>query len=452
MRSLLIIGFALSMGITNAQDQNITTQAFSLAEAQAFAIKNNEQLKQAALDIKISEAKVKETTAIGLPQLSGEAGMNYFIDIPTQVAPPFDLGIPGIPAPDPNELQEFQFGLPYSATAGITASQLLFDGSYFVGLKASKAYLNYAQLTKENTEIEVKNQISQTYFAVLSLDKTLESLKANKLTVDQSTEETKALYEVGFAEKQDADQVRLAQANLQYQIDMIQRQRASVMNALKFQIGVSSDQEITLTETFEGLLGTIEESAVLDQAFSIQNHIDYRTVNQGIELSELSLSAERTKNYPQLAAFFNHSQNGFSQDFSELFSNTYYPTTVAGLQLNVPIFSSGMCHYKTKQAKYELEKTQSQKRQVEQNLNMQAKTAQDDYASALQNMEVAKENLELAESIKKTTNTKYQQGVVSSLDYAQSESQYLQTLSTYINTAQNLFNAKLSLDKALGNN
>jgi len=111
-----------------------------------------------------------------------------------------------------------------------------------------------------------------------------------------------------------------------------------------------------------------------------------------------------------------------------------------------------MRHYKTKQAKYELEKTQSQKRQVEQNLNMQAKTAQDDYASALQNMEVAKENLELAESIKKTTNTKYQQGVVSSLDYAQSESQYLQTLSTYINTAQNLFNAKLSLDKALGNN
>ena len=111
-----------------------------------------------------------------------------------------------------------------------------------------------------------------------------------------------------------------------------------------------------------------------------------------------------------------------------------------------------MRFYKTKQAKLELEKTQSQKRQIEQNLNMQAETAQGDYASALQNMSVAKENLELAESIKKTTNTKYKEGVVSSLDYAQSESQYLQTLSTYINTAQNLFQAKLNLDKALGNN
>jgi len=448
MRSLLIIGFAMSFGIYDAQSQSASAQVFSLAEAQAYAIKNNEQLKQATLDIQISEAKVKETTAIGLPQVNGEAGMNYYLDIPTQVAQAntFD---PTAPA---DILVPLQFGLPYSATAGISASQLLFDGSYFVGLKASKAYLNYSQLSKESAEIQVKNQVAQTYFAVLSLDKTLESLKANKLTVDQSTAETKALYEVGFAEKQDADQVRLAQANLQYQIDMIERQRASVMDALKFQIGVGSDQEITLSETFEDLLGTVEEATVLDQTFSIQNHIDYRIVNQGIELSELSLSAERTKNYPQLAAFFNHSQNGFSQDFSDLFSNTFYPTTIAGLQLKVPIFASGMRYYKTKQAKFELEKTQSQKRQVEQNLTMQAKTAQGDYASALQNMTVAKENLELAESIKKSTNAKYQQGVVSSLDYAQSESQYLQTLSIYINTAQNLFNAKLALDKALGNN
>ena len=286
----------------------------------------------------------------------------------------------------------------------------------------------------------------------MSLDKTLESLKANKLTVDQSSAETKALYEVGFAEKQDADQVRLAQSNLQYQIDMIGRQRASVMNALKFQIGLAADQEITLSQTFEELLGTVEGMAILDQSFSIENHIDYRTVNQGIELSELSLSAEKTKNYPQLAAFFEHSQNGFSQEFSDIFSNTFYPTTIAGLQLKVPIFASGMRYYKTKQAKFELEKTQSQKRQVEQNLNMQAESAQGDYASAIQNMSVAKENLELAESIKKKTNTKYKEGVVSSLDYAQSESQYLQTLSTYINTAQNLFQAKLNLDKALGNN
>jgi outer membrane protein len=288
MRSLLIIGFAMSFGIYDAQSQSASAQVFSLAEAQAYAIKNNEQLKQAALDIQISEAKVKETTAIGLPQVNGEAGMNYYLDIPTQVAQAntFD---PTAPA---DILVPLQFGLPYSATAGISASQLLFDGSYFVGLKASKAYLNYSQLSKESAEIQVKNQIAQTYFAVLSLDKTLESLKANKLTVDQSTAETKALYEVGFAEKQDADQVRLAQANLQYQIDMIERQRASVMDALKFQIGVGSDQEITLSETFEDLLGTVEEATVLDQTFSIQNHIDYRKVNQGIELSELSLSAE----------------------------------------------------------------------------------------------------------------------------------------------------------------
>lgn len=448
MRPILFSAFAMCFSLAQLQVQSQSAQAFSLAEAQAYAIKNNEQLKQAALNVQISEAKVRETTAIGLPQINGEAGMNYYLDIPTQVA----LANTFDPSAPSDLLVPLQFGLPYSATAGITASQLIFDGSYFVGLQASKGYLNYTQLEKERSEIDVKNQVAQTYFAVLSLDKTIESLNANKLTVDQSSEETKALYEVGFAEKQDADQVRLAQSNLQYQIDMLQRQRASVVNALKFQLGLDASQSISLSQTFEELIEEVKSEPTLDQTFALENHIDFRTVKQGEELSQLSLSAERIKNYPQVAAFFTHSQNGFSQEFSDIFSNEFYPTTIAGLQLKVPIFASGMRYYKTKQAKLELEKTASQKKQVQQNLTMQAETAKGDFESAQENMVLTTENLELAESIKQSTNAKYQQGLVSSLNYAQSESQYLQTLATYVNAAQELFNAKLALDKALGNN
>ena len=137
--------FATSFG------QAQTSQSFSLEEAKAYALKNNQQLKQAALDIEISKAKVRETTAIGLPQISGEASFNHYIDIPTQVAQAstFDANAPA------GLLVPLQFGLPNSASAGVTASQLLFDGSYFVGLKASKAYLNYSELGQEKSEIDV---------------------------------------------------------------------------------------------------------------------------------------------------------------------------------------------------------------------------------------------------------------------------------------------------------
>lgn len=444
MKSTMLTSIILWLAI------GVKAQSYTLQEAIAHALKHNEQLKQAELDVLISEAKVRETTAIGLPQLNGEATANYFIDIPTQVAPPFDLGIPGFPTPDPNDLQEFQFGLPYSATAGITANQLLFDGSYFVGLKASKAYLNYARLAREKSEIEVKHGLAQTYFAVVSLQKTSETLKQNKAALETSASEVKAMFEVGFVEEQDYDQVRLSIANITYQLLVIERRREQMEQYLKLQMGIPFDQPISLSDDFETLMESVEQTA-LEPVFNLENHIDFRTVAQGEQLSELSLAAQKTKNLPQVAAFFTHSQNGFSRQLDELFTNEFYPTTIAGLQLNVPIFSSGMRYYQTKQAKLELEKTQSQKKMLSQNLQNQAFTAKQNFNSALENMKIAEDNLGLAETIRSRTELKYKEGLASSLDYAQSESQYLNTLNAYISTSQELFNAKLALDQALGN-
>lgn len=435
----------LAAGIGRAQN----TQTFSLEEAKAFAIKNNQQLKQAAIDVEISKAKVRETTAIGLPQISGEASVNHYIDIPTQVADASNFN-PSAPA---GTLVPLQFGLPNSASAGITASQLLFDGSYFVGLRASKAYVNFSTLGQEKSEIEVKNNVAQTYFSVVALTETVKSLEENRQSIETSYKETAAMFDAGFLEKQDADQVKLALSNVSYQLDYAGRQLQVLKNVLKFQMGLDQSAEIELTSTFDELIASYgSESGLIDETFNPQNHIDYRTIQQGLGLSELSLDAQKTKYLPSLGAFFTHSQNGYSVDLGDLATNNYYPTTIVGLKLNVPIWSSGMRYYQTKQAKLELEKTISQKMQVEQSLNMQVAQARKAYESAIQNMQVAKENMTLAESIKATTDAKYKEGLASSLNYAQSQQQYLQTLAAYINTANELFSAKLKLEQALGIN
>lgn len=423
-------------------------QSYTLEEAVQASLKNNEQLKQANLDVEISKAKVRETTAIGLPQVSGEANMNYFVDIPTQVAEAntFDPTAPaGILVP-------LQFGLPYSATAGITASQLIFDGSYFVGLKAAKAYLNNTLLSKEKSEIEVREQVSQLYFSMVALDESIESLENNKKNIDKNASDSRAMADVGFMEQQDADQMKLAASNLAYQIDMAKRQRENLLALLKFQMGMTQETELELSDSFDGLLGDPFSEAALDQSFTLDRHIDYRMVSQGEELTKLSLSNQKAKFLPQLAGFFSHQQNGFGQDFGKLFSTDFYPNTIVGLKLNVPIFSSGMRYFQTKQAQLELEKVQSQKAMVKENLELGLATARRDYMSAIENLTLADENLKLAESIKNSTSKKFEQGVASSLEFTQSESQYLQTLATYINTAQEVFNTKLALNKALGIN
>ena len=310
------------------------------------------------MDIQISQSKVREITAIGLPQVNAEATYNNFIDIPTQVAEAsaFD------PSAPPGVLVPLQFGLPHNLTGGITASQLLFDGSYFVGIKSAKEYMKYSQLGAERSENEVKTSISQTYINAIAAQENIQALEENKKNIEQIYSETSKFYEVGFLEKQDADQVRLLQSNITYQLDYANRQYEAVLNLLKFQMGVPVNETITLTDDIETLLemGSDNALSLLNQPFAPSNHIDYQTVVQGERLSELSLSNTRTGYYPQLSAFFTHSQNSFSKDIGDI-TDKFYPTTLWGLQLKVPIFSSGMRYMKTQQSKLELEKNAKSK-------------------------------------------------------------------------------------------
>ena len=468
MIRLLTTALLLVTCIANVQSQE--PRAFTLEEAVAYSTKNNYQLQQAKMDIDISKNKVRETTAIGLPQVSANASYNNYIDIPVQVAEPFEVdlgdgfnnwigavgqttgvGLPIQEPVDPNALQEFQFGLPHTLSGGITANQILFDGSYFVGLKTAKQYLNYSLLGAEKTESEVKTSIAKTYINAVAAKENIKALEENKTNIDQIYAETNSFYEAGFLEKQDADQVKLLRSNTSFQLDFANRQLEAVLDLLKYQMGIPVNESITITDDMNSLIeaGSDEALSLLDQPFSANDHIDFRTVEQGERLNELSLSNTRAGYYPQLSAFFTHSQNSFSRDFGDIF-DTFYPTTLWGLQLRVPIFSSGMRYSQAKQAKLELEKTRSQKTMLEQSLNMQAINAASTYKSALERYEVINDDLELAQSIKETTRTKFNAGLASSNDLTQAESQYLTTLGNYINTSIELLNAKLDLVTAYG--
>jgi len=466
IKSNKFIAFVLVLGwaTTNAQE----SQSFSLEEAISYGLKHNYQVQQANLDVDISKSKVKETTAIGLPQVNAEASFNDFINIPVQVAPADAFGFPDwmvqtlaisamqngvdIPPTDPDAVSEFQFGQKYSASAGVTASQLLFDGSYFVGLKAAREYVAFSELGAERTESEVKTSISKTYINAIAAQENIKALEDNKANIEQIYEETSKFFEVGFLEKQDADQVKLLKSNITYQLDYANRQYESILNLLKFQIGMPVTESITLTDNIETLveMGSEEALALMSEQFSAKNHVDFRTLEQSERLSELSLSNARAGYYPQLSAFISHTENAYRDEFDFLSGGSWFPTTVWGVQLKMPIFSSGMRFQKAKQAKLELAKTVSQKTMLEQSLNMQAINAASDYKSALERHAVVSDDLDLAKSIKETTRTKFNEGISTSNDLTQAESQYLTTLGNYINTTIELLNAKLNLMTAYG--
>jgi outer membrane protein len=445
-RPIIVFAFAFLFGGTSFAQE---AKGFTLEEAVKHAVEHNYQLQRARLDIDLSKRKVKETTAIGLPQISGEASYNNFIDIPTQVAEAsaFDPSAPaGILVP-------LQFGLPHSMSAGINASQLLFDGSYFVGLKAAKEYVKSSEYALTRSEIEVKTSVTQTYYSALAAQENIEALIENKANMEQIFKETNAFYESGFLEKQDADQMKLLRSNVSIQLDYAERQLESVINLLKYQMGLAIETEITLSDDIDAVVSnqSLSDGALIDQAFNADNHIDLISLDQGLKLTELSLSNERARYYPQLSAFFNHSQNAYRNKFNFLNDDQWYPTTLWGVQLRVPIFSSGQGHQRVQQAKIELAKIQNQKLEVREGLTMQVVNAKNTYRSSLSRYETTMEDLELAKSIKDRTRTKYNEGLASSTDLTSAENQYLTSLGNYINTTLELLNSKLALDKALGN-
>ena len=140
-----------------------TENSFSLKQAQDYALKNNYQIKNAQLDVTIAKKKVWETTAYGLPQVMAEAKFQNFIDLPTNLIPANAFN----PLAPEGEFAELQFGTDYNTSATISASQLIFDGSYIVGLQAARTYQELSINNKKKTDEEIKYAVAQAYHTVL---------------------------------------------------------------------------------------------------------------------------------------------------------------------------------------------------------------------------------------------------------------------------------------------
>ena len=446
VESLLIITF-LAITATHAQDD----RSFSLKEAQEYAVINSYSAQTAQMDVEKSKKRVNEITAIGLPQVDANLSYQNYLRLPVTVIPADAFAVPGQPAPPAGELIPVTFGTDHNVTADITANQLIFDGSYIVGLQAAKTYVELAKNNQVKSEIEIKTAVAAAYYNVLAASRNFEILEENLEKLETIYKETKAYYETGFLEEQDVEQIELTRMTLKSSIENARRQVKITNNLLKFQMGIPIAETITLTDKVDDLLAEGKNQEFLNTSFDVTNHIDYKIIATGIRANELTLKNEKYSYLPKLNGFVTHQQQSPSNDFNYFGDATWYPSTFWGLNLQVPIFSSFMRHNKVQQAKIELDKSQIQKTQMEDNLKMNVDNARSNYAYNLDNLNLAKENLELARRIVRKTTTKYKEGLSSSLDLAQTENQFLESQANYIRSLLNLLQSKIELDKALNN-
>jgi outer membrane protein len=443
--SSLLLGLLFSGGIF-AQAE---ARRFSLAEAEEYAAKHAYTVQDKQLEFIKAKKTIMETAAMGLPQISASFGYSYNAQIP-QTPIPAQFFDPDAAA---GEFTTVAFGVAHQNQAVIQVKQLLLDGSYFVALQASKVFKETKRLDKENAEIEARKNVAQSYYGVLVAEKTQYILEQNLKVLSENFKETRKLYENGFVEDQDVDQLELLINNLQNNLANTNRQLNLAHQLLKFNMGMSLGETIELSTTLQELITPAEIALGMSlDSLKLEDHITYRTTLINERAAELTLANEKAKFYPSLSAFLTHSQSNFGNEINDVFNfDTYWiPGTTIGASLSWDVFTGLARHAKVQKAKIDVERVSVAKAATESQLDLAFERALSDYKYAIDNYNNQVRNVELSEKIRNKTLLKYKEGLSSSLELSQSENQLLQTQTNYINAISNALNSKEALEYALG--
>lgn len=440
---MIVLFFGLIPTLVLAQNPGTGTRLFSLAEAKEYARENNFDLKNAGKDVQIARKIVKENTSIGLPQISASVEYLDFIDRPTSLLPGDFFGQPGTEVP-------IQFGTKYNATAKAQLTQLIFSGQYLVGLQVANAYLELTREKIKKDEREVLDQVTTAYISVLIVEESNKILDSTLLTMRQMLNETNQIYQNGLIEDIEVEQLALNVSNLEAMVTTNATQKNLAYSYLKFLMGLSADQEISLSDNLETLLFKVNRDLLVKQPFDHTQYIDYLLLKKQERLTFLQYKLAKTAYYPTLAGFVGFQENAQRNDWNFFHTNKlWFRTTNWGVSLSIPIWSSGSRKYKVDQARLHVEKLRITEEKVKTSLQVMTETTRKDFNNSYMVFLNKKKGIETAEKIYRKTAEKYRQGVASSLELEQKYNQFLMSENDYILAAFDLLKVTVTLEKLL---
>lgn len=448
MRKLLAITISVFVSSFTIAQQSVPKE-LGVEDAVKFAWENSQKAKTANIDVQQADKDVWVQIARGLPQINGAVSFNNFLQLPTSV---FDASAFNPLAP-PGELAELKFGQPYTMDAGLTASLQLFDGSYIIGVKGAKGFQKLTRDRAKMTKNEIETIIAEAYYTSQVAKENVRLVQENITNTEKTVSDTKALYKNGFAEEMDVEQLDLMMNTLRNRLQMAERQHKATLILLKYQMGMPIETEISLTDDLDALWARQTSEELLTMDLSLDNNLAYDLVKQDVVMHGYLVKLEKSKYVPRLSAFFDYKQQAFRDKFDFFnFDKAWYPQTLWGIQLSVPIWDNLGNLASIKKAKLEQQKVKNRLSDLEQALKMQTVTAKDNFTSSLEQLKTSKENIDLASRIQQKTLIKYNEGVATSMDLTTAQNQLIQAQGDYINTLFSAMDAKLELKKVLENN
>ena len=447
MKRLVILWAFAGTLTTYAQDgvKETAPAVFSLQQAIDYALQNQKDVKNAALEEAIAKQKVNEITGLGLPQINSSFDVQDFLEIPTSLIPAEIFGGP------PGTFAPVKFGTKYQATAGLSASQLLFSGDYFLGLKASKVFVELSRKATQTSKIDITTKVSKAYYMVLLNQERIALLDANIARLKKTLDDTKALWENGLVEKIDLDRLTVTYNNLLVEQENINRSLGLATYLLKFQMGMYISANLTLTDKLADVKFDVADLVAADK-FDYTKRAEYGLFETQFKLSKLDVKRNRVAYLPTAAAYGSLSGGAFRETFS-IFSTGYgwFPTAVIGAKVTMPIFTGLQRHARTQQAKLKMQQADNNLQDIKRAIDLELASSLTTLQNTSASYKLQKKNIEIAEEVVRVAKIKYDQGVGSNLELVTAETALKEAQTNYYNALFDALAAKIDFDKANGN-
>ena len=405
-----------------AQVAPTDAQRLSLTEAVDFAIKYNKQLQASQMEIELRKKMIMEAIAQGLPQVNGS--LNYSTNFKYKM----NFGGNAITMKDQSNL-------------GLSVSQLIFNGEWIVGIQSSNLAKKIAEQQVDATELDIKETVYNSYFTVLVSERLMEIVKGNLNNMNEILKHTENMYNAGAAEITDVDQIRITVGQLKNSLLSMERTVDVSYNLLRLQLGIPAGTSLTLTDPLESFLTEEAPLKLANQPFNIQSNIQYQLMQSQEAVQQKMVKLKKWAYAPSISANYNFTHKLIKPDLD------MSPKHSAAITMSIPVFSGLKRKAQLDQEKIILEQTQLNKSLLEDQLNLQEEQYKFALKNAIENYNMQKENIQVAQKVLENYQHKYNAGAVSSLDLTQANNNYLNAENNYTAACLTLLQAKIQLEK-----
>lgn len=447
---IILIAFTAFLFLNSKAQTQQNSNQFTLQQAIDFAYKNSPSHQNSELELKSAVYRKKEIAGSGLPQVAGSFDFKDYLELPTSLFPLSAFN----PMAPPDAFAAVRFGLQYNATAGVNASQLIFNADYLFGLKAAKEFINLSKINIQRSKTELVSQVSKAYYGVLVNNERLGLLNSNVDRVEKTLNEVKAYHQQGFVELIDVERMEVAYNNLQVEKDKVNQLIKIGENLLKFQMGYPLSESISLTDSLNLTEDLNKELSSLNINYS--NRTDFQLLSSQQGLYDLDLKRLKWGYLPTIAAYGAYQYNTQRPDVNIFESDKsnpikqWYKVGLIGVTVNLNVFDGFQRHYKIQQAKITALKNQNNLKNLELAAQLETSVASISYNNALKSLNANKRNMNLAKHVYDVAQKKYTQGVGTNLEIINAQTSLREAETNYYNSLYEMLIYKTDYLKATG--